>query len=377
MRRRRFLAGAAGLAALAGCAGEPTTDGPAPTATATPTPVRTSVDGVALPVSLSEFRTPLPPDAIPAITDPAFGSDWSEVPVVDRFDGRPRLRAASPVVGVERDGSARAYPLAVLDWHEVVNDTFAGPLLVTYCPLCGSAVVAERTVAGDPAVFGVSGKLWRGDLVLYDRPTGSLWSQLLATAVRGPRTGEQFTLVPSSLTAWGAWRETHPETEVLLPPPPSGTVRGSEPVADYGRSKYGHEERDQLVGDDEGDDGLESRTFVVGVVAGDTVRAYPYATVRDAPVNDTVGGRPVVVALAPGNTLVAYDRRLDGRSLRFAADGDRHLAAGGSRWRRATGEAVDGPFAGRRLEDAVRRSPMFWDAWKEFHPDTTVYGRNE
>jgi hypothetical protein len=79
--------------------------------------------------------------------------------------------------------------------------------------------------------------------------------------------------------------------------------------------------------------------------------------------------------VAPGNTLVAYDRRVDGRTLKFAADGDRHLAAGGSRWRRATGEAVDGPFAGRQLENAVERSPMFWDAWKDFHPDTTVYGR--
>ncbi len=375
MRRRRFLASAATFAALAGCAGtgrEADTPG---TATDTPTPVRTSVGDVSLPVPVSEFRSPLPADAIPAITGPAFGDDWSEVPVVDRFEERPRLRPESPVVGVKRAGEARAYPLAVLNWHEVVNDHLGGPLLVTYCPLCGSAVVAERTVAGEPAVFGVSGKLWRGDLVLYDRPTGSLWSQILATAIRGPRTGEQFTLIPSSLTAWHAWRETHPDTRVLLPPPISRTVDGYEPVADYGRSKYGHEKRKQLIGYDDGSDGLGSRTFVVGVVDGDAARAYPYAAVREGPVNDTVGDMPVVVALAPGNTLVAYDRQVEGQTLEFAADGDRHLAAGGSRWRRATGEAVNGPFAGRQLESVVERSPMFWGAWKDFNPDTTVYSR--
>jgi len=376
MRRRRFLASAAGLAALAGCAGDdPEADSPTRTATATPTPVRTSVGDVSLPVALSEFRSPLPADAIPAVTEPAFGEDWSEVPVVDRFEERLRLRPDSPVVGVERAGQARAYPLAVLNWHEVVNDDLGGPLLVTYCPLCGSAVVAERTVAGEPAVFGVSGKLWRGDLVLYDRPTGSLWSQILATAVRGPRTGEQFTLVPSSLTAWGAWRETHPDTRVLLPPPVSGTVDGHEAIADYGHSKYGYEERDQLIGYDDGSEDLGSRTFVVGVVDGDAARAYPYAAVRDGPVNDTVGDRPVVVALAPGNTLVAYDRRIQGRTLTFRAGEEHTLRAGGSRWRRATGVALEGPFEGERLQNAVERSPMFWDAWTAFYPDTTVYGR--
>jgi hypothetical protein len=376
MRRRRFLVAAAGLAALAGCAGR--RDEPAattPTSTPTPTPVRTAIGDVELPVPVSEFRSPLPADAIPAITDPAFGRDWSELPVVDRFEDRPRLQPESPVVGVERAGEARAYPLAVLNWHEVVNDALGGPLLVTYCPLCGSAVVAERTVAGEPAVFGVSGKLWRGDLVLYDRPTGSLWSQILAAAIRGPRTGERFTLVPSSLTSWGAWRETHPDTRVLLPPPVSGSVDGYEALTDYGRSKYGHEKREQLIGYDDGGDGFGARTFVVGVTDGDAAKAYPYAAARERPINDRVGDRPVVVAVAPGNTLVAYDRRVDGRTLEFAADGDRHLAAGGSRWRRATGEAVDGPFAGRHLENAVERSPMFWDAWRDFHPDTTVYGR--
>jgi hypothetical protein len=128
------------------------------------------------------------------------------------------------VLGVEHDDRARAHPLRVLNHHEVVNDEFAGPLAVTYCVLCGSGVVFERRVTGEPTTFGVSGRLWRSDLVMYDGLTDSLWSQLAATAIRGPRTGDRLTLVPSSLTTWGKWRSAHPETRVLLPPPHSGTV---------------------------------------------------------------------------------------------------------------------------------------------------------
>jgi hypothetical protein len=277
------------------------------------------------------------------------------------------------VVGVERGGAARAYPLRVLRWHEVVNDALGGPLLVTYCPLCGSSIVAERTVAGEVTVFGVSGKLWRGDLVMYDRATGSLWSQLLARAVRGPRTGDRLALLPSRLTSWRTWREEHPDTEVLLPPPHSNTVRGRDETHSYFRSSAGHDGR--LIGyGGEADGDPYSRSLVVGVTHGGVARAYPFGAVREAGVvNDSVGGLPVAVTVTPAGSMAAYVRRVDGETLVFEAVDEELMAAGRSRWRRATGRAVDGPLAGTTLERANGKPPMFWTGWESFHPDTEVY----
>lgn len=342
-----------------------------------------TVGGVDLPVPAGELRVALPKDRIPAIVEPEFASDWSGLEAPADAE-RPLLPDDAPVIGVTRSGSARAYPLRILDWHEVVNDAFGGPLLVTYCVLCGSGVVAERLAGGAETVFGVSGRLWREDLVLYDERTDSLWSQLLATAIRGPLTGERLSLVPSSLTTWGEWRRTHPDTRVLLPPPRSNTVRGPEATFDYFDPKYSYGDQRQIVGyDSEGE--LADRTLVLGVEHGGVARAYPFGAVREAGVvNDRVGGLPVVVTVTPGNSMAAYRRRVQGDVLRFepvdadaGADDtdDRYMRAGDSRWERATGRATDGPYAGVRLDRATDQPPMFWVGWSNFHPDTDVYGR--
>jgi hypothetical protein len=348
-------------------------------------------------------------DAIPAVTAPAFASDWSGVTLTARtpdFGVRevsPRLAPSDRVVGVVRevDGveRARAYPLRVLVWHEAVNDVFeprskarrtesdggvGGPLLVTYCPLCGSAVVAERTVDGDVLRFGVSGLLWRDNLVLYD-DEGSLWSQVAATAIRGPRTGTELALVPASLSRWDAWREEYPDTEVLLPPPFSGTVRGSETVGrDYTYDPYAAYADNDRVGlgglsSIEGesrevpDDRLQPKVEVLGVRAGGEAVAYPRPAVERAEVlNDRVGGRPVVVTAAEG-TLSAFWRQVDGRALRFRPTADGTMRAGGSRWSRTTGAALDGPHRGTELDRATELPPLFWFSWLDFTPETRVY----
>jgi hypothetical protein len=371
MRRRRLLGGlgAATVTGLAGCVAGYRDPEPEPVV-----PPTGGGAPVELPVSESELRRPLHKDGIPAIVEPAFAEDWSGLD--PEVVGRDGLDDDAAVVGVERDGEARAYPLAVLDRHEVVNDRFAGPLLVTYCPLCGSAVVAERRVAGRVARFGVSGALWRGDLVLYDEATESLWSQLLATAIQGPRTGDQLAIHPSRLTSWGAWRDSHPETTVLLPPPHSGTIVSSRPY-EYDE-KYAYGDEQQLVGYD-GEGELGRSTLVVGIVHDGTAQAYPHFVVRDAGgvVTDRVGGRPVVVITTPGGGLAAYDRRVSESVLDFTAvggaDGE-FLRAGGSRWERESGRAVDGPHEGTSLERANDLAPLFWHAWESFHPETEVYG---
>jgi hypothetical protein len=380
MNRRTYLgAAASGLAAFAGCSSVDLRDGNGSARDGTPsTPTPPRLADTTLPVPRSELTFAAPKDVFAAIVDPVFGPDWAgvELPGYGGDGATPRLRPGDRVVGVVRDGEARAYPLRLLDDHEVVNDDFGGPLLVTYCPLCGSGVTAERLVAGAPTRFGVSGKLWHSDLVMYDERTGSYWSQILATAIRGPRTGDRLALVPSTLTTWEQWRRAHPETVVLRPPPESRTIDGSgaqfysDPVDEPYR-------RSDVIGvgqNDFDDDRLLPKAEVIGISYGESARAYPLFTVIEAgAINDTVGGLPVVVSHAK-QTLVAYDRRIDGHTLRFRRGDDGTLQAGGSTWDMLSGRALDGTFEGSVLRRANEVTQLLWFAWAQHHPKTTVYG---
>ncbi|WP_440005775.1 DUF3179 domain-containing (seleno)protein [Halomicrococcus sp. SG-WS-1] len=255
MDRRQYLAAFA-AAVSGGCAAPGTTGGSDEPTTANAAEYPMPDD---LPVPGAELERGALRDAIPAITDPAFGADWSGVAVevndeFGEYTATPRLADGDRLVGVERDGRARAYPLRVLVWHEVVNDAFGGPLLVTYCPICRSGVVAERVVDGEPTAFSVTGLLWQppgvraaarnqsgdafgassddpdaslrnsGNLVMRDEATGSYWSQLLARAICGPRTGDELAIRASTVATWGEWRASHSTTDVLVPPPDSGTL---------------------------------------------------------------------------------------------------------------------------------------------------------
>ncbi|AFK19378.2 DUF3179 domain-containing protein [Haloferax mediterranei ATCC 33500] len=376
MNRRRFLAALGATSALAGCLGNnQSADG----ADSTDTPGTaggsnaTRTSSFDLPVPKDELRRGAPKDAIPAITAPVFSDDWSGFDEVN-----VTLEDSFEVVGVELDGIARAYPLAILNWHEIANDAFDDrPVVVTYCPLCGSAVVADRLVAGEPTNFGVSGYLWMSDLVMYDVRTESLWSQVLATAIRGERTGDTLSLIPSTISTWGEWKASHPDTEVLVPPPVSDTIRGRQSRS-YDVNPYSSYRQSGRVGigfNDEVDERMHPKTSVIGITAGGVARAYPLDAVKNAGVvNDTVGELPVVVASSTDGTLVAYVRRIDGSVAEFERDGSA-LVAAGSRWDLLTGRALDGSHEGATLTRANDRSPMFWFAWADFNPDTEIYGR--
>ncbi|SEL73549.1 DUF3179 domain-containing protein [Haloferax larsenii] len=382
MDRRRFLAALGGVTALSGCleGGPPTADGNTQgdtddaggsTAGGTATPSRASAFD--LPVPKDELRRGAPKDAIPAITAPVYSDDWTGFDEVN-----VTLEDSFEVVGVEIDGISRAYPLAILNWHEIVNDTFDGrPVVVTYCPLCGSAVTADRLVQGEPTYFGVSGFLWMSDLVMYDDRTESLWSQVLATAIRGELTGDTLSLIPSTISTWGEWKASHPETEVLVPPPVSGTIKGRQ-TRRYGVNPYRGYQQSGAIGigfNEEVDERLHPKTSVIGITSGGVARAYTLSTVNDeGVVNDEVGGLPVVVASSKDGSLVAYVRRVDGEVAEFERDG-RDLEAAGSRWDLLTGRALDGPHEGTTLTRANDRSPMFWFAWADFNPETEIYGR--
>ncbi len=162
-----------------------------------------------------------PKDGIPSIDNPKF------VPVAAVED----LAPTEPVVGLVVAGEARAYPLRILTWHEIVNDVIGGkPVTVTYCPLCNSAIVFDRTLDGQVLEFGTTGKLRNSDLVMYDRTTESWWQQFLGEAIVGEMTGKKLTMLPSRLESWERFAARHPEGSVLVP--------NNENMRSYGQNPY-------------------------------------------------------------------------------------------------------------------------------------------
>ncbi|MFQ5773409.1 MAG: DUF3179 domain-containing protein [Kiloniellaceae bacterium] len=176
-------------------------------------------------IELSEIISGGPPkDGIPSIDDPQF------VAVAEMRE----LAPTEPVIGLEVNGDARAYPLRILTWHEIVNDVVGGvPVTVTYCPLCNSAVVYDRRLDGKAVEFGTTGKLRNSDLVMYDRDTESWWQQFLGEAIVGQRTGTRLKVIPSRLESWQRFAARHPDGRVLVPNDPRGRPYGANPYVGY------------------------------------------------------------------------------------------------------------------------------------------------
>jgi hypothetical protein len=179
----------------------------------------------------------MPKDGLPALVEPVV---WTVAQAEAAIRPRKFLVPGDRVIGVRLGGQARAYPLRVLVWHEVVNDALAGrPILVTYNPLCDSAVVFARAVAGRVSTFAFSGLLYDSNLLMYERQparTGeSLWSQLLFRAVTGPSAaaGEALEVLPISVASWGDWRRENPATTVLAPDPRLLEQYSREPYTSY------------------------------------------------------------------------------------------------------------------------------------------------
>jgi len=184
-------------------------------------------------------------DGLPALVDPTA---WTLAQAEAASAARSKfLVPADRVIGVVAGGEARAYPLRLLVWHEVANDTLGGvPIAVTYSALCDSAVVFRRSTGSRTPTFGVSGLLYDSDLVIYDRQPGgageSLWSQLLFKAIAGPAAASAATLevLPMSVEAWGDWRREHPETTILALDPRMAQQYSRDPYASYFGSERLH-----------------------------------------------------------------------------------------------------------------------------------------
>jgi Protein of unknown function (DUF3179) len=315
-----------------------------------------------------------PPDGIPAVDRPKFLRP-SQVGF---------LEPAEPVLAVEVAGEARAYPVQILIWHEIVNDTVGGvPIAVTYCPLCNSALAFDRRAAGRVLDFGTSGLLYNSDLVMYDRQTRSLWPQIEGRAVAGVLTGTELSTYLVSTVTWREWRSTHPDDWVLS--------RDTGHPRDYGRNPYvGYDQAntDPFLFDGVADPRLPPKTRVITLRAGDDAVAVTLDRVAaDRVLEVSLDDRPIVLFAQPGLASAldgrdiaagkrvaatgAFEPALDGRRLTFRADGDRIIdVQTGSQWS-VLGEPTEGPLRGRRLK-AVQHVDTFWFAWAAFQPDTRL-----
>ncbi len=282
-------------------------------------------------------------------------------------DGGDWLDEDDLVLGYEsKTEGAFAYPFRILNFHEIVNDVIDGtPILISYCPLCASAIVYSRVTQSDALLFGNTSALYESDLVMYDHQTGSYWFQVLGEAIVGPLTGARLEVFPSTTTTWGQWRELHPDTKVLSRD--LGLLRGSAFGSPYDRDPFaGYSDAVNSgrfafpVDPDKLDDRLRPGDRVITINVGDAHRAYLLTGQPDKVVNDEVNGEKVVVFIrSEGPTASAFFSALDGRTLVFELEGGAiRDDETGSEWNEG-GRAVAGRLAGSQLE-AVPSRASFW-----------------
>lgn len=194
------------------------------------------------------------------------------------------------VLAIQIGQTARAYPVRILNYHEVVNDTIEGePVAISFCPLCGSGAAFSRRVGGRTTTFGVSGLLYNSDLIMYDRASKSLWQQITGTALLGPRRGEVLTTVPLTMSTWASWRAAHPDTEVLAPPDADGRYAEATPYGDYDSSER------LMFPVSANDPRIHPKTVVFGIVIdGQPMAVSERLLSRDGEVKAEIGGRRFV-----------------------------------------------------------------------------------
>jgi hypothetical protein len=333
----------------------------------TPTPI----------VPLNEIRSGgPPPDGIPPIDEPKFLNPSDVGFLADN----------EPVLAFEIDGDARAYPVQVMTWHEIVNDTVAGiPVTISYCPLCNSAIAYDRRHDGLILDFGTSGLLYNSALVMYDRQTQTLWSHFIAQGIVGELTGQQVETFPLSTVAWSTWRDANPNGLVLS--------RDTGHSREYGRNPYpGYDNVDgnPFLFQGSVDGRYTAMTRIVGVQDDVNPVGVPLIDLEAAQIiTGDLTGDPLVFLWTRG-TASALDSStvnagvdvgatgvfrpaVDGVGLTFtpADDGANFIDdQTGSTWN-ILGRAIAGEMSGAQLE-GVPHVDTFWFAWSTFRPDAAI-----
>ena len=243
-------------------------------------------------------------DAIPPIYNPVFEA---------ATQGDKWLSGSDLVIGYAAGGEAYAYPVKIMNYHEIVRHTVNGrPIIATYCPLCQSGVVYDPTVDGEVLLFGNTSALYESDMVMLDHQTGSYWVQVSGEAIVGELTGKRMELLPSQTTTWQLWLEQYPHTVVLS--------RETGHSRDYNRDPFTSSYADNLnqtgrfafpVSEAGRDDRLEPGDTVLGVQIEEIVRVYQLDKVQDGVANDAVGETAVVVFVRD-STGAAYEATVNG-----------------------------------------------------------------
>lgn len=264
-----------------------------------------------------------PRDGIPSIDNPIFIAP----------DDAVFLKPDDTVLSYGRGDDVRAYPFRILVWHEVVNDNVGDkPVAVTYCPLCGTAMVFSRETNGETLTFGVSGLLHHSDVLLYDRETESLWTQIGTEAISGPKRGEELKWLPSRQMKWAAWQEAHPAGKVL------STDTGH--ARDYARSSYGAyaESPGTMFPVPTHRDELALKAWVIGVQIAGEAAAYPVERLPSGEwVQDEMGGDEI---------RIRYDDEAQTAEVKRAEN-----------------------------EEELPHVFSYWFAWQAFYPETSVWER--
>jgi hypothetical protein len=286
------------------------------------TEIQTLPDGTKYLVHPSRLRSGGPPkDGIPSIDDPVFES----VEKADKW-----LQDEDLVIVLSRGDTIRMYPFDILVWHEIVNDVVDGdPILITYCPLCGSAIAFIREIDGEAVEFGTSGKLYNSNLIMYDRLTESYWTQIGGRAIVGELTGVTLEPISINTVVWGTWKDLVPGAQVLS--------RNTGRPRSYGRDPYGayYTERYLMFPVENNDKRLHPKDVVYGIEVEGVFKAYPEDDVLLTEVLvDELGGASIEVR-TDGNGAVTFTNLDTGHEIVKERD--------------------------------------FWFAWAAFHPDTLLY----
>lgn len=331
-------------------------------------------------IELSELRSGGPgKDGIPAIDNPNF----ENITQAQKW-----LKPNEPVISVAIDADARAYPLQILMWHEIVNDRIANkPITVTFCPLCYSAIVFDGMINGQQYTFGVSGMLRNSDMVMYDRQTQSWWQQFTGQAIVGKMTGTILKQIPGQIIAFDQFISAYPSGKILS--------RKTGYARDYGRNPYvGYDNINSkpFLYNGKSDPRLRPMDKVVAIEVNDVFKAYPYSVTQEAgAINDEINGKAIVIFHSDGavsaldksrisdsrqaGSTGVFNRKVDGRKLTFTK-ADTGFVDNETRttWD-ITGLAIAGQLRGKRLQ-SIASGDYFAFAWLVFRPETQIYNKD-
>ena len=286
--------------------------------------IKTLPDGTKYLIHLDKFMSGGPEkDGIPSIDKPKFISANLASWLPDEDLG----------LGIVHMGEARFYPFRILVYHEIVNDFMQNdPILVSYCPLCFTGIGFERKIDGEAVEFGVSGKLYNSELVMYDRKTDSYWPQTLGKAVAGPSTGKVIKKIPTDTIKWGDWKKAHPDTKVLSKE--TGFLRNYDGSNPYGRKGDFTDINLQFPLENE-DLRMNDYEIIYGIEMNGKFKAYKKADLgRLLTIEDSLGGNKI---------KIAFDKDLKSAKAYTKSD------------------------------EQVVVETLFWFAWAAFHPETEVY----